>query len=84
MNRIRFALAATMLLGAVYAAFGLIISLRDFGIGIAVAATAFLLYGLCDFIENRRRTRDEWLKEYRELVWARRDVEAGQQWWIDK
>lgn len=83
MNRIRFGLAATMLLGSVYAGFGLLISLRDFGIGLAVAAAAMVLYELTVFIEDRRR-RDDWLKEYRELVWADREQRMEQGWWIDK
>lgn len=81
MNRLKFGLAATMLLGSVYAGFGLLISLRDFGVGLAVAAVAMVGYELIVYVENRRRD-DEWLKEYRELIWNRR--EFGQEFWVDR
>lgn len=52
MTRIRIALVITMLLGAIYASTGLLTSLRDFGIGVAVAAAALVGYGLCDWLEQ--------------------------------
>lgn len=57
MSRLRFGLVFTMLLGCTYAAFGLLISLRDFGIGIAIASAALIAYGLLDFIEDCERER---------------------------
>lgn len=80
LNRIRFGLAATMLLGSVYAGFGLLISLRDFGIGIAVASAAFLLHGLVDFIDSAGQDKDFRMREERNIVWARR-FEQG--WWTE-
>lgn len=85
MNRIRFALAATMLLGTIYAGFGLLISLRDFGIGLAVAAAAMVAYELTVFIETGAQNKQWRQRELRKQQWARH-VEGynGQQWWIDK
>lgn len=84
MNKIRFGLAATMLLGTVYAGFGLLISLRDFGIGLAVAAAAMVAYELTVFIETGAQDKQWRRREEREQVWARRTEQYGQQWWIDK
>ena len=53
MSRIRFGMFITMLLGSIYAAAGLMTSLRDFGIGMAVAGTAVLGWGLCEWMEDR-------------------------------
>ena len=57
MSRIRIGLVFTMVLGCTYAAFGLLISLRDFGIGIAIASAGLVMYGLFDFIEDCDRER---------------------------
>lgn len=73
MLRIRIGLTLTMILGAIYAAAGLMTSLRDFGIGVAVVATASLLQGLITYLnENDAQV----MKRYREDVWARRDAES--------
>ena len=80
MNRIRIGLAITIILGSIYAAAGLFTSLRDFGIGAAIAATAMTGYGLLDFLEAHR---NEKLHQYRAEVWLRRDLDAlkdSQQW----
>lgn len=58
MTRIRIGLVITMLLGSMYAAVGLLDSLFQFGIGLAVAATAFVGYGLCDYLDDW--AADEW------------------------
>ena len=85
MNKIRFGLAATMLLGAIYAGFGLLISLRDFGIGLAVAAAAMVAYELTIFIESAGQDREWRRREERKQVWARRvEQYGGQDFWIDK
>lgn len=83
MNRVRFGLAATMLLGSIYAAFGLLISLRDFGIGLAIAAAAMVAYELTIFIESSAQSRAWRRREERNMVWARRTEQYGQQWWVD-
>lgn len=70
MLRIRIGLTITMILGAIYAAAGLMTSLRDFGIGVAVVGTAWLLQGLITYLnENDAQV----MRRYREDVWARRD-----------
>lgn len=74
MNRIRFALTATILLGSTYAAFGLIISLRDFGIGIAVAAAAMIGHGLLDFLQDHHHEHNQRRQEaiaYHPSTWWR-------------
>ncbi len=73
-----------MLLGTIYAAFGLLISLTDFGIGLAVAATAMVAYELTVFIETSGQDKKWRARAEREQVWARRTEQYGQQWWIDK
>lgn len=83
MNRIRFGLATTMLLGSVYAGFGLLISLRDFGIGLAIAAASMVAYELTVFIETAGQNKDWRRREERRMVWARRTEGYGQQWWVD-
>lgn len=64
MNRIRIGLLLTMILGSIYAFSGLLTSLREFGIGVAVVAGAIVLHGLVTFIEqdDRRLARrdGEW------------------------
>lgn len=70
MLRIRIGLTITMILGSIYAAAGLMTSLRDFGIGVAVVGTAWLLQGLITYLnENDAQV----MRRYREDVWARRD-----------
>ena len=73
MTRIRIGLVVTIMIGSMYAAAGLLTSLRDFGIGIAVAAFAFLAYGCIDFIEDRRHQNAcrEAAKEYHPATWWR-------------
>lgn len=75
MNRIRVGAAITALAGVMYGSAGLLISLRDFGIGVSVAAAAVIVYGCCDFIESHQR---EQVARYRAEVWHRRDREAAQ------
>ena len=70
MLRIRIGLTITMILGSIYAAAGLMTSLRDFGIGVAVVGTAWLLQGLITYLnENDAKV----MQRYRDDVWARRD-----------
>ena len=70
MLRIRIGLTLTMILGSIYAAAGLMTSLRDFGIGVAVVATAWLLQGLITFLDDYDAAV---MQRYRDDVWARRD-----------
>lgn len=70
MLRIRIGLTLTMILGSIYAAAGLMTSLRDFGIGVAVVATAWLLQGLITYLHEHDAAA---MQEYRDDVWARRD-----------
>ena len=70
MLRIRIGLTLTMILGSIYAAAGLMTSLRDFGIGVAVVATAWLLQGLIAFLDDYDAAV---MQRYRDDVWARRD-----------
>jgi hypothetical protein len=59
-----------MILGSIYAAAGLMTSLRDFGIGVAVVGTAWLCQGLITYLnENDAKV----MQRYRDDVWARRD-----------
>lgn len=76
MNRIRIGCALTALAALLYGATGLLVSLTQFGVGIAVAAAAICVYGAVDFIEAHR---DEKLARYRAEVWHRRDLEARQE-----
>ena len=52
MNRIRIGAFLTVILGGIFAAAGLMNNRRDFGIGMAVAATGGLVYGLADYIDG--------------------------------
>ena len=52
MSRIRIGATLTVILGGIFAAAGLMDNLRDFGIGLAVAATGGLVYGLVDYIDG--------------------------------
>lgn len=70
MLRIRIGLTLTMILGSIYAAAGLMTSLRDFGIGVAVVATAWLLQGLITYLDDNDAAV---MQRYRDDVWARRD-----------
>jgi hypothetical protein len=51
-NRIRIGAFLTVILGGIFAAAGLMDNLRDFGIGLAVAASGGLVYGLVDYIDG--------------------------------
>jgi hypothetical protein len=72
-NRIRMGLAITMILGVIYAASALMVSLQQVAVGMIVAAVAALLYGLCDYIEFHH---DDRIAQTRMDVWARRDAES--------
>ena len=70
MLRIRIVLALVVIGASIYAAAGLMTSLRDFGIGTAIAALAICLQGLVTYIEDHDAPV---LQKYREDVWARRE-----------
>jgi hypothetical protein len=70
MLRIRIGLTLTMIFGAIFAAAGLMTSLRDFGIGVAVVATAWMLQGLITYLDDHDAAV---MQRYRDDVWARRD-----------
>ena len=70
MLRIRIGLTITMIMGSIYAASGLMTSLLDFGIGVAVVATAWLLQGLITYLDDNDAAV---MQRYRDDVWARRD-----------
>jgi len=53
MNRVRIAASLTVILGVIYGFSGLMVSVTEFGIGMAVAAGGVVIYGLVDFIESR-------------------------------
>jgi hypothetical protein len=72
MTRIRVGLVITMILGVIYAAAGLLSSLTDFGVGIAVVCVAMVLHGLCTYIAEADTER---MQKLRDEVWARRDQE---------
>lgn len=57
MTRIRIGLLLTMILGAIYAFSGLLTSLREFGIGLAIVAAAIVAHGLITFIEQDDTSR---------------------------
>ena len=73
-RRIRIGLALTFLAGVIYGFSGLLSSVTEFLVGMAVALAALLGYGALDFVESRR---DERLHRTRIEVWSRRDEEAG-------
>ena len=75
MTAIRIGLMITMLLGLIYAFSGLLTSLTDFGIGMAVLSVAAVLYGLCTYIAEADTQRAQ---RFRDEVWARRDREDWQ------
>lgn len=70
MNRIRIGMALSIVIGSIYAAAGLLDSLTDFGIGLAISCLGVIGYGLCDFIEDRHMHT---MEQGREAVWARRE-----------
>ena len=53
MNRLRIGLVMSMILGLLYASFGIFESLTKFGVGVAVGAAAVVGLGLLDFLEAR-------------------------------
>ena len=65
--RIRIGLQLTVIIGLLYAAFGLFESLTKFAVGLIVASLAVIAYGLLDTVESER------LMQGREKVWQRRD-----------
>lgn len=73
MSAARAVLAFVTVAAACYAGLGLLTSLRDFGIGAAVAAAAVLLHGLLDYCDERRREHDHRIRVERQQVWARRE-----------
>lgn len=70
LNTARIACAVTIMFGAMWAFTGLLVSLQQFGAGLAVAAAAAIVYGLCDYIESRDIEAQD---RYRAEVWHRRD-----------
>lgn len=67
--RIRIGLQLTVIIGLLYAAFGLFESLTKFAVGLIVASLAVIAYGLLDTVESERLT------QARETVWQRRDTQ---------
>ena len=65
--RLRIGLQLTVIIGLLYAAFGLFESLTKFAVGLIVASLAVIAYGLLDTVESER------LMQGREKVWQRRD-----------
>jgi len=53
MNRLRIGLIMSMIIGLLYASFGIFESLTKFGIGVAVGAAAVVGLGLLDYLEAR-------------------------------
>jgi L-lactate permease len=52
MNRLRIGLVISMIIGLLYASFGIFESLTKFGVGVAVAAAAAVGLGLLDYLES--------------------------------
>ena len=67
--RLRIGLQLTVIIGLLYAAFGLFESLTKFAVGLIVACLAVIAYGLLDTVEAER------LSQGREKVWQRRDTQ---------
>ena len=67
--RLRIGLQLTVIIGLLYAAFGLFESLTKFAVGLIVACLAVIAYGLLDTVEAER------LSQCREKVWQRRDTQ---------
>lgn len=80
MNRIRAGLALTAILGIVYAFTSLLVSQREFAVGVIVAATAITLYGLINYISKDdtsmayEHERDEWRSEIRSQTEVEREL----------
>lgn len=72
MTRIRIGLIITGIFGVIYAAAGLLSSLTDFGIGVAVVCVATILHGLVTYVDESETTR---MQQFRDTVWYRRDRE---------
>jgi biopolymer transport protein ExbB/TolQ len=70
--RIRIGLQLTVIIGLLYAAFGLFESLTKFAVGLIVACLAVIAYGLLDTVEAEADRR---LTQCREKVWQRRDTQ---------
>jgi hypothetical protein len=68
-SRLRAGFIVTILLGSMYAMCGLLVSLTDFGVGVAVAAAGVIGWGWVDYSYRR----DENLRDLRDQVWCRRD-----------
>lgn len=69
MSRLRAGFIVTILLGSMYAMCGLLVSLTDFGVGVAVAAAGVIGWGWVDYSYRR----EENLRDLRDQVWCRRD-----------
>ena len=69
MSRLRVGFIVTILLGSMYAMCGLLVSLTDFGVGVAVAAAGVIGWGWVDYSYRR----EENLRNLRDQVWCRRD-----------
>lgn len=67
---LRAAVYVVMLVGAMYAATGLLSSLREFGIGMAVVALAVVVQGLLTYVQHYDM---EHQRRLRNAVWERRD-----------
>jgi len=67
---VRVALAATFIIGCLYAAFGVFESLWKFGIGMIVSSVAVLVWGYLDYADSSHNER---IAQERDHVWARRD-----------
>jgi hypothetical protein len=68
--RIRIGLLFTVIIGLLYAAFGVFESTTKFAVGLIVACCAVIAYGL---LERLDAESDRRLAEGRETVWKRRD-----------
>jgi len=68
-SRLRAGFIVMILLGSIYAACGLLVSLTDFGVGVAVAAAGVIGWGWVDYSYRR----EENLRDLRDQVWCRRD-----------
>jgi hypothetical protein len=68
-SRLRAGFIVTILLGSMYAMCGLLVSLTDFGVGVAVAAAGVIGWGWVDYSYRR----EENLRDLRDQVWCRRD-----------
>lgn len=71
MTRIKLVLFFVVIGSSMYAAAGLLTSLREFGIGAAIAALAVCMQGLVAYLEDRDEAQ---MRSYREQVWLRREL----------